>query len=71
MKTFVSFTSVDGSKHEIRPDSGDRFYEGNLMPNGSYALFFLLHFMNSLFFYFIEKCESICKTKENFDYKKR
>ncbi|XP_057997223.1 uncharacterized protein LOC110646260 isoform X2 [Hevea brasiliensis] len=38
MKTFVSFTSVDGSKHEIRPDSGDRFYEGNLMPNGEWML---------------------------------
>ncbi|KAF2308932.1 hypothetical protein GH714_024697 [Hevea brasiliensis] len=38
METFVSFTSIDGSKHEIQPESGDRFYEGNLLPNGEWML---------------------------------
>ncbi|XP_043806992.1 alpha-glucosidase 2 isoform X2 [Manihot esculenta] len=38
METFVSFTSIDGSKHEIRPEYGDQFYEGNLLPNGEWML---------------------------------
>ncbi|KAL9387307.1 hypothetical protein Peur_020431 [Populus x canadensis] len=32
-ETFVSFTSIDGSKHEIWPESGDQFYRENLLPN--------------------------------------
>ncbi|KDP39742.1 hypothetical protein JCGZ_02762 [Jatropha curcas] len=38
MDTFVSFTSIDGSKHEIWPESGDQFYQGNLLPNGEWML---------------------------------
>ncbi|XP_057992260.1 glucoamylase 1 isoform X6 [Hevea brasiliensis] len=38
METFVSFTSIDGSKHEIKPESGDQFYEGNLLPHGEWML---------------------------------
>ncbi|XP_015575072.1 alpha-glucosidase 2 isoform X1 [Ricinus communis] len=37
-ESFVSFTSVDGSKHEIWPESGSQFYEGNLLPNGEWIL---------------------------------
>ncbi|KAJ4851187.1 hypothetical protein Tsubulata_000510 [Turnera subulata] len=38
METFVSFTSMDGSKHEISATSGDQFYQGNLLPNGEWML---------------------------------
>ncbi|KAJ4729084.1 Alpha-glucosidase [Melia azedarach] len=37
-ETFVSFNSIDGSKHEIGPESGEQFYEGNLLPNGEWML---------------------------------
>ncbi|XP_015897351.1 uncharacterized protein LOC107430989 isoform X2 [Ziziphus jujuba] len=37
-ESYVSFTSVDGSKHEIWPESGEQFYEGNLLPNGEWML---------------------------------
>ncbi|KAJ6342064.1 hypothetical protein OIU78_010080 [Salix suchowensis] len=37
-ETFVSFTSIDGSKHEIWPESGDQFYQENLLPNGEWML---------------------------------
>ncbi|KAF3447894.1 hypothetical protein FNV43_RR08601 [Rhamnella rubrinervis] len=37
-ESYISFTSVDGSKHEIWPDSGEEFYEGNLLPNGEWRL---------------------------------
>lgn len=33
--TFVSFTSVNGSKHEVWPEYGKKFYEGDLLPNGN------------------------------------
>lgn len=34
----VAFTSIDGSKHIIDPDSNDQFFEGNLRPNGEWML---------------------------------
>ncbi|XP_050270102.1 uncharacterized protein LOC126714137 isoform X3 [Quercus robur] len=37
-ESFVSFTSIDGSKHEVWPESGEQFYEGNLLPNGEWIL---------------------------------
>ncbi|KAG2680519.1 hypothetical protein I3760_11G101900 [Carya illinoinensis] len=33
-ESFVSFTSIDGTKHEVWPESGEQFYEGNQLPNG-------------------------------------
>ncbi|XP_010421586.1 PREDICTED: uncharacterized protein LOC104707030 [Camelina sativa] len=37
-ETFVSFTSIDGSKHEVWPDSGDQLYAGNSLPHGEWML---------------------------------
>ncbi|XP_044481908.1 alpha-glucosidase 2 isoform X2 [Mangifera indica] len=37
-ESFVSFTSVNGSKHEVWPESGDQFFEGDLLPNGKWTL---------------------------------
>ncbi|KAH9687554.1 Heteroglycan glucosidase 1 [Citrus sinensis] len=37
-ESFISFTSIDGSKQEIWPESGEEFYEGNLLPNGEWML---------------------------------
>ncbi|XP_062146082.1 uncharacterized protein LOC133854067 [Alnus glutinosa] len=37
-ESFVSFTSIDGSKHEVWPESGEQVYEGNLLPNGEWLL---------------------------------
>lgn len=37
-ETFVSFTSIDGSKHEIWPESEKKFYEGEHLPNGEWML---------------------------------
>ncbi|XP_062120589.1 uncharacterized protein LOC133834844 isoform X3 [Humulus lupulus] len=37
-ESYVSFTSIDGSKHKIWPESGEQFYEGNLLPNGEWML---------------------------------
>ncbi|KAK7367096.1 hypothetical protein VNO80_09105 [Phaseolus coccineus] len=37
-ESFVSFTSMDGSVHEVFPDSGEQFFEGNLIPNGEWRL---------------------------------
>ncbi|KAK7407036.1 hypothetical protein VNO78_08676 [Psophocarpus tetragonolobus] len=34
----VSFTSMDGSKHEVFPDVGEQSFEGNLIPNGEWKL---------------------------------
>ncbi|KAL3500126.1 hypothetical protein ACH5RR_039219 [Cinchona calisaya] len=34
----VEFTSVDGSKHEIWPESGEQVFEGDLLPNGEWML---------------------------------
>ncbi|GAB4857922.1 hypothetical protein Ancab_015827 [Ancistrocladus abbreviatus] len=37
-ESFVSFVSIDGSKHEIWPESGEQSYEGNNRPNGEWML---------------------------------
>ncbi|XP_010551672.1 PREDICTED: uncharacterized protein LOC104822230 isoform X2 [Tarenaya hassleriana] len=37
-ETFISFTSVDGSKHEVWPESGEQFFEGNNLPKGEWRL---------------------------------
>ncbi|XP_034704565.1 alpha-glucosidase 2-like isoform X1 [Vitis riparia] len=37
-ETFVSFVSIDGSKHEVWPEAGEQSYEGNLRPNGEWML---------------------------------
>lgn len=37
-ESFVSFISIDGSRHEIRPDSGEQSYEGDDRPNGEWML---------------------------------
>ncbi|GAY56617.1 hypothetical protein CUMW_173290 [Citrus unshiu] len=37
-ESFISFTSIDGSKQEIWPESGEQFYGGNLLPNGEWML---------------------------------
>ena len=48
-ESFVSFISIDGSRHEIRPDSGEQSYEGDDRPNGNicsqfvFIRIFILH----------------------------
>ncbi|CAI0441947.1 unnamed protein product [Linum tenue] len=37
-ETFISFTSIDGTKREIWPDAGDQTYQGNQLPNGEWML---------------------------------
>ncbi|XP_021288347.1 uncharacterized protein LOC110419565 isoform X2 [Herrania umbratica] len=37
-ESFVAFTSIDGSKQEVWPGSGEQLYEGNLLPNGEWML---------------------------------
>ncbi|CAH8314348.1 unnamed protein product [Eruca vesicaria subsp. sativa] len=37
-ESFVSFTSIDGKKHEVWPDSGEQLYEGNNRPHGEWML---------------------------------
>ncbi|XP_061352094.1 uncharacterized protein LOC133297049 isoform X2 [Gastrolobium bilobum] len=37
-ESLVSFTSVDGTMHEVLPDSGEQFFEGKLIPNGEWRL---------------------------------
>ncbi|KAL6547689.1 hypothetical protein OROHE_009394 [Orobanche hederae] len=39
-ESFVSFTSIDGSKHEVWPEFGEQFLEGNLRPNGNIYVHF-------------------------------
>ncbi|KAF7126946.1 hypothetical protein RHSIM_Rhsim11G0034700 [Rhododendron simsii] len=34
-ESYVSFTSIDGSKHEVWPESNEMFFEGDLRPNGN------------------------------------
>ncbi|XP_058189003.1 uncharacterized protein LOC131306639 isoform X1 [Rhododendron vialii] len=38
-ESYVSFTSIDGSKHEVWPESNEMFFEGDLRPNGEWMLF--------------------------------
>ncbi|XP_019182231.1 PREDICTED: uncharacterized protein LOC109177350 isoform X2 [Ipomoea nil] len=35
-ESYVSFTSVNGSKHEVRPESGEQIFQGDLLPNGEW-----------------------------------
>ncbi|EFH59703.1 hypothetical protein ARALYDRAFT_898886 [Arabidopsis lyrata subsp. lyrata] len=37
-ESFVSFMSIDGSKHEVWPDSEEQIYEGNNLPHGEWML---------------------------------
>ncbi|KAF1861859.1 hypothetical protein Lal_00026333 [Lupinus albus] len=37
-ESFISFTSVDGSIHEVFPEGGEQLFEGNLIPNGEWRL---------------------------------
>ncbi|XP_057477808.1 uncharacterized protein LOC130765414 isoform X2 [Actinidia eriantha] len=37
-ESYVLFTSVDGSKHEVRPESGEKVLEGDHRPNGEWML---------------------------------
>ncbi|MBA0798237.1 hypothetical protein Gohar_008848, partial [Gossypium harknessii] len=37
-ETFVAFTSVDGTKQEVWPETGEKVYQGNLLPNGEWKL---------------------------------
>ncbi|CAN8270486.1 unnamed protein product [Cochlearia groenlandica] len=37
-ESFVSFTSINGSKHEVWPDSVEQLYEGNNLPHGEWML---------------------------------
>lgn len=37
-ESFVSFTSIDGTKHEVWPDSGEQLYQGNNLPHGEWML---------------------------------
>jgi len=41
-ESFVSFTSMDGSKHEVFPDGMEQFFEGDLIPNGNVRFIFFL-----------------------------
>ncbi|XP_024993632.1 uncharacterized protein LOC112527307 isoform X1 [Cynara cardunculus var. scolymus] len=37
-ESYVSFTAIDGSKHDVWPESGEQFYEGDRRPNGEWML---------------------------------
>ncbi|KAM7493797.1 hypothetical protein LguiB_028406 [Lonicera macranthoides] len=37
-ESYVSFTSINGTKHEVWPESGEQLYEGDLLPNGEWML---------------------------------
>ncbi|CAJ2646991.1 unnamed protein product [Trifolium pratense] len=37
-ESLVSFTSIDGSTHEVFPDGGEQIFEGRLIPNGEWRL---------------------------------
>lgn len=49
-ESYVSFTAIDGSKHEIWPESEEQFYEGNLLPNGNaiYLSMSYIHYNETL-----------------------
>lgn len=36
--SFVSFVSINGSEHEVWPESGEQLFEGDLRPNGEWML---------------------------------
>ncbi|KAL8521436.1 hypothetical protein ACS0TY_011817 [Phlomoides rotata] len=37
-ESYVAFIAIDGSKHEVWPESGDQFFEGDFRPNGEWML---------------------------------
>ncbi|XP_042039344.1 alpha-glucosidase 2-like [Salvia splendens] len=37
-ESYVSFTAINGSKHEVWPESGDQFFEGDSLPDGEWML---------------------------------
>nr|XP_043606304.1 alpha-glucosidase 2-like [Erigeron canadensis] len=37
-ESYVTFTSINGSKHDVWPDSDKQLYEGDLRPNGEWML---------------------------------
>ncbi|XP_068325749.1 uncharacterized protein [Pyrus communis] len=37
-ESYVSFTAIDGSKHEIWPESDEQLFQGDLLPNGEWML---------------------------------
>ncbi|KAI3713674.1 hypothetical protein L1987_72257 [Smallanthus sonchifolius] len=37
-ESYISFTSINGSKHDVWPESGEQFYEGVLRPNGEWMV---------------------------------
>lgn len=37
-ESYVSFTAIDGSNHEIWPDAGEQFFEGHFRPDGEWML---------------------------------
>ncbi|KAM7490938.1 hypothetical protein LguiA_033859 [Lonicera macranthoides] len=37
-ESYVSFTSINGTKHEVCPEFGEHLYEGDLRPNGEWML---------------------------------
>ncbi|KAF3683178.1 putative ubiquinol oxidase 1, mitochondrial-like [Capsicum annuum] len=37
-ESYVSFTSINGSKHELWPESGEQVFEGDLRPKGEWML---------------------------------
>ncbi|KAF9597924.1 hypothetical protein IFM89_022626 [Coptis chinensis] len=37
-EVFVTFVSVNGSNHEVWPESGEQLFEGDLRPNGEWML---------------------------------
>ena len=51
-ESYVLFTSVDGSKHEVRPESGEKVLEGDHRPNGKLSLSPSLSLIESTFYLF-------------------
>ncbi|KAL3818347.1 hypothetical protein ACJIZ3_004252 [Penstemon smallii] len=37
-ESYVSFTAIDGTKHEVWPESGEEIFEGSRLPNGEWML---------------------------------
>lgn len=43
--SFVSFVSINGSEHEVWPESGEQLFEGDLRPNGMSYFFSFSYFI--------------------------
>ncbi|KAK4264843.1 hypothetical protein QN277_025967 [Acacia crassicarpa] len=41
-ESYVTFTSVDGSKHEVFPKYGEQYFYGDLLPNDYYLNLFTI-----------------------------